>query len=134
MANSKFLISTGAILLLTVVALILIWYYQSRFIEPELVSPTEISPVKIPASTFVEHINEGPDGGGGTKIYERAESLNSVSKTPQDILPVNSFINHTAEPFGDTGTAIYVPMPEVHVGPIVSPSTMVKNVEEFPQE
>lgn len=132
MNKKKILISLGIILFLIVIALILIWYYQFRPIELELVPPTEISPVKIPPSAFIEHISELPDGGG--IIYGQAEPQNLMSEKQifQKVIPPNTFVDHVSDFPGAGGTGIYPPVPKIPTGPIIPVSTFIKHIDEFP--
>lgn len=129
----------GAVLLIIIVSFVL--FYKFWLDEDEIVVPAPLPVVgpliDIPASDFFDHINELPDGGGTTKIYESPEPLSPVISPEkvealEEIAPVDTFLDHSAEMPEYVEIDIYPPIPEEPVVPKIPASTFVEHTEDFP--
>ena len=129
----------GAVLLIIIVGFVL--FYKFWLDEDEIVVPAPLPVVgpliDIPASDFFDHINELPDGSGITKIYESPEPLSPVISPEkvealEETVPVDTFLEHSAEMPEYVEIDIYPPILEEPVVPKIPASTFVEHTEDFP--
>lgn len=135
----KKLILVIVLLIIVVVGFVLLykfWLAEDKIVVPEplpVVGPL----IDIPASDFFDHINELPDGSGTTKIYESPEPLSPVISPEkvealEEIAPVDTFLDHSAEMPEYVEIDIYPPIPEEPVVPKIPASTLIEHMDDFP--